>query len=327
MLYDLLLDEIRVHPGVESATASWQTPLQTGMSDWPARAERDGAEWLGADPNMVTLDYFQTLGIELVEGRLFDASDLARPEGSVIVSETAARRLFPDGSAVGRRVNVDFDAPVWREIVGVARDVRIRGLGSDPNPQTYFTMSDLPFGPIRTMRVTLRTSVSSAEIASALAGIMRRVDAEIPVGPVTSMEHQVAISMARERFLATVLGAFAGTALLLGMLGVYGLLAYDVTRGRREIGLRIALGATPGAMLGRVVGGALVVGFVGVAIGTAGALATGRLLDAFLYGVSSTDLVTLTGVGTVTLLAAATAGFIPGRRAAGTNPVTALKEG
>ena len=325
-LYRTLIDEIEAIPGVLSAAASWQTPLQTGMSDWPVRPDAEESEWVGADPNMVTNGYFETLGIGLTEGRLFDPSDLARAEGSVIVSETAARRLFPDGPAVGRLVNVDFDEPVWREIVGVVRDVRIRGLASEPRPQTYFTLSDVPFGPNPGLAVTLRTRGPVPGLSGALRDIMRRLDPNVPLGPVTSMEDQVGLSMARERFLATLLGAFAGTALLLGALGVYGLLAYDVSRRRREIGLRIAIGARPKSVLGGVVRGAAILGGVGVVIGTIGALAASRLLDGFLYGVSGSDPLTVSGVALAVLLVALLAGFVPARRAARVDPLVALRE-
>jgi predicted permease len=325
--YRTLLDEIEALPGVTSAAASWQTPLQSGMSDWPVRTSAEGAEWVGADPNMVTDSYFETLGIALVEGRLFEPSDLARPEGTVIVSETAARGLFPDGSAVGRLVNVNFDTPVWREIVGVVRDVRGRGLGSEPGPQTYFTLSDLPFAPNPALIVTLRTGAGPEQIGAAVTGIMRSLDPDVPVGPVVSMDEQVGASMASERFLATLLATFAGTALLLGALGVYGLLAYDVSQGRREIGLRMALGARPGAILGAVVGGALVLGVAGTLLGMAGALATGRLLESFLYGVSSTDPATVAAVVVVVLSTALIASVEPARRAAAVDPLSALREG
>ncbi len=324
-LYRTLLEDIDALPGVAAAAASWQTPLQTGMSDWPVRPKAEESEWVSADPNVVTNDYFETFGIRLVEGRLFDESDLARPEGSVLVSETAARRLFADGRAVGRLVNVNFDRPVWREVVGIVHDVRIRGLGSEPGPQTYFTLSALPFGPSPSLMVTVRTRRSAADLRGAMVDIMRRLDPDIPLGAVTSMEDQVGVSVARERFLTMLLGAFAGTALLLGAIGVYGLLAYDVSRRRREIGLRIALGARPAVVLGGVVRGALLLGAIGVVLGGAGALATSRLLEGFLYGVSSTDPLTVTGVAGVVLAAALLAGWVPARRAAAVDPLSALR--
>ncbi len=325
-LYRTLLDQVETIPGVNSATASWQTPLQAGMSDWPVQTNTEDAEWLSADPNMVSNSYFETLGIRLVEGRRFDDSDLARPEGAVIVSETAARRLFPDVGAVGRLVNINFDQTVWREIVGVVEDVHVRGLGSEPNPQTYVPFSDVPFGPNPSLTLTVNTGLPAATFRASLVEIMRGLDPDVPVGAVRAMDEQVALSMGRERFLATLLGAFAGAALLLGAIGVYGLLAYDVSRKRREIGLRIALGAQPRNVLGRVVGGALVLGGIGVTIGLAASFATARLLDGFLYGVSSTDVGTLGLVAAVVLSTALAAGFFPARRAASVDPLTTLRE-
>lgn len=325
-LYVQILESLEAVPGVESAAASWQTPLQVGMSDWPVRTNAEDAEWVGADPNLVTPAYFRTYGIELVSGRLFDRSDLARPDGAVILSETAARRLFPGESAVGRTVNVNFDAPVWREVVGVVRDIRGRGLGQDPRPQTYFTQSSVPFGAIATLTVAVRGRVTPGELREAASATLQRLDPDVPLGGVTALEDQVSRSVASERFLAILLGAFAGTALLLGCIGVYGVLAYDVSRRRREIGLRIALGARPGGVLAGVVRGALVLAGIGIGIGVAGALASGRLLEGWLYGVSSADPLHAITVGAVVLGAALLAGFLPARRAGAVSPLTALRE-
>ena len=170
-LYDPLLEQVEAVPGVTAAAASWQTPLQSGMSDWPVRSNLPDAEWVGADPNLVTNSYFETLDIRLVEGRLFDTSDLAREEGAVILSETAARRLFGDDSAIGRLVNINFDREVWREVVGVVADVRARGLGAEPRPQTYVPVSDVPFGPNASLTLTVRSSLTPAALRSALVDV------------------------------------------------------------------------------------------------------------------------------------------------------------
>lgn len=326
VLYDNLLAQVEAIPGVNSATASWQTPLQGGMSDWPIHTNVEEAEWLGADPNMVTNSYFETLGMRLVDGRFFDTSDLARDEGAVIMSETAARRLFGEGQAVGQLVNINFDQPIWREVVGVVADVRLRGLGREPSPQTYVPISNVPFGPNPSLTMTVKSGLTPAAFRTALVDVMRGIDPDVPVGQVRSMDGQVELSMGRERFLAVLLGTFASAALLLGAIGVYGILAYDVSRERREIGLRIALGAQPRGVLLRVVSRALAMGVIGVAIGVLGSLATARLLDGFLFGVSSTDGPTLAAVGAVVLTTAAMASFFPARRAAAVDPLVALRE-
>ncbi len=324
--YRTLLDRVEAMPGVTSASASWQTPLQNGMSDWPIQASVESAEWVSADPNQVSNSYFETLDISLVDGRLFDESDLARPEGAVIVGETAARQLFGEGRAVGRLVNINFDRPVWREIVGVVDDIRVRGMASEPRPQTYVPLVSVPFGPSPSLTLTIATGIPAATFRPALIEIMRSLDPDIPIGQVQSMDAQVSLSMGRERFLAILLGTFAGTTLLLGAIGVYGLLAYDVSRRRREIGLRIALGAHPRGVLGRVVRGALVLASIGVVIGLVGSLVTARLLEGLLFGVSSTDLGTLGLVSLIVMGTALAAGFFPARRAAALDPMTTLRE-
>ncbi|MDX1395768.1 MAG: ABC transporter permease [Gemmatimonadota bacterium] len=325
-LYDLLLPAVMAIPGVESATASWQTPLQSGMSDWPIRTNEAEAEWVGADPNYVADSYFETFGIELLRGRTFDATDRARAEGAVILSETAARGLFGDEPAIGRLVNLDFAEEVWRPVVGVVADVRARGLGAEPRPQTYVPISEVPFGPIPDLTLTVDTDLPPDAFRAALSDAMRDIDPNVPIGAVREMEGQVAHSMGRERFLAILLATFAGAALLLGAIGVYGLLAYDVSRRRREIGLRIALGARPDGMLRRFVGRAVMMGAAGIGLGLLGSVATARLLEGLLYGVSAIDAATLAFVAAVVLATAAAASFMPARKAARVDPLVALRE-
>lgn len=326
-LYGNLLAQIEAAPGVISAAASWQTPMQTGMSDWPLLPDiGESAEWHSADPNWVSVGYFQTLGMELVAGRLFEPSDLDRPEGVVILSETAAESLWPGSDAVGKRVNIDFSNAVWREVVGVVRDVKARGLGSPPRAQSYFPMVDVPFGPVPSMAVTIRTSVPADEIRAAVQRALSALDPAIPMGSVRSMTDQVDASMAGERFLSLLLLTFAFAALLLGAIGVYGSMAYMVSRRTHEIGLRIALGARPGAMLQKTVLQAVVLGSIGVTIGLGVAAASSRVLESFLFGVSRTDFTTFGMVAVVVLASTLLAAIVPGRRAASVDPIQALKQ-
>ena len=326
-LYGSLLAEVEAVPGVESATVAWQTPMQSGMSDWPLLADTgEDAQWVSADPNWVSNGYFETLGMELVAGRLFEPSDLERPEGVLVLGETAADRLWPGADPIGRRVNIDFSEPVWREVVGVVRDIKARGLSSPARPQSYIPMVETPLGAVPALTMIARTTLPAEEMRSAVQGALSALDPQIPLGSVRSMSAQVDASMANERFLSALLLTFAVAALLLGAIGVYGSMAYMVSRRTREIGVRIALGAMPGAVLRKTILQAMVLGVTGVAIGLGLAAGTSRVLERFLFGVAGTDVATFTVVAVVVLVSTLLAALVPGRRAAGVDPIRALKQ-
>ena len=325
-LYTTIEAELVALPGIESATASWQTPLQSAMSDWPVSPETAGeSNWVGADPNYVSLSYFDTYRIPLVAGRYFDRSDVDRAVGAVVLNETAARLMWPDEDAVGKRVNIDFSAPVWREVVGVVADIKGRELGQEARPQTYLTFAPGPFNSA-SLTLTVRSVLGTEDLRLALIDVMGRIDPDIPVGPVVSMDQQVESTLRVERLLSTLLTVFGVMALLLGSIGVYGLMAYSVQRRRREIGLRLALGAGRSGVQGLVVREGMALGAVGVVLGLGGAVAMGRLLQSFLYGVSQTDTVTLAVVSVTVLAVTGLASFGPARRAAMLDPLTTLRE-
>lgn len=325
-LYESLEARLRQVPGVEAVTASWQTPLQSGMSDWPLLPESgEDAEWRGADPNWVMPSYFDTYGIDVLEGRIFDRSDLDRDVGAVVLGEGAARDLWPGESAVGKRVNVNFPDPIWREVIGVVRDIRGRGLRDTPRLEWYMTMAPGPLGPNPNLTLTVKSSLSTAEVRRALIDALATIDPNVPVGPVVTMESQIARSISVERLLSVTLGFFGLLALALGTMGVYGLVSYSVEIRRREIGLRIALGAERSRVVGLVIGQGARLATFGVILGLGGAFYSGGLLESFLFGVTSRDAVTLgavcAAVTAVTLLSA----YLSARRATTVDPLTALR--
>lgn len=325
-LYEALETSVRALPGVAAVASSWQTPLQTGMSDWPLQAEgSQDAEWLSADPNLVSPSYFATMGIDVVAGRLFQPADFDRSEGVVVVNETAAHRLWPNGNAVGRRVNFDFSTPVWRQVVGVVADVKGRGLGVDARPQWYMTFGASPFARLARLTLSVRTTMGEARLHSSLVRILAGIDPDVPVGPVTSMEHRISGSLIEQRVLSGMLSAFGVLALLLGSSGVFGLIAYTVQTRRREIGLRMAIGASRPGVVRLMVGQALLLGLVGLVLGLAGATGAGRLLEGFLYGVSPADGLTLGAVALVVLGVIGCAGLLPALRAGSLDPLDVLK--
>lgn len=326
-LYRLIEDRVAEVPEVEWVAASWQTPLQAGMSDWPVMPRRDGeSEWYSADPNLVGADFFHAYQMEIVEGRGFEPADAEREPAPVILNRHGASRLFGDQAAVGQFVNLSFGEPVWREVIGVVEDIRGRGLAQEPTVQTYMTFGSGPFASNPSLMLNIRGDVGAESLRRAVTDVVGAIDSEIPVGPVRGMEAVIADSLARERLLSVLLTVFAATALLLGSIGVYGVISYSVGRRTREIGLRIAVGARPGEVLSLVVRQGLLLGAIGVALGIVASLGTGRLLEGFLFGVSQTDVPTLVLVGAGMLFVAAVASFLPARRAAGVDPLTALRE-
>lgn len=327
LLYTRLIDRVEELEGVEAAAASWQTPQQTQMSDWPVFPERTAeSEWFSADPNLVSPGYFDTYGIELVAGRLFERGDADRAVGPVILNRTGAERLWPGQSAIGHRVNLSFGDPVWREVVGVVEDVRGRGLAEEPRVQTYMTFGEGPYASIPSLTLTTRGRLAGDALSRQIQGILAGIDSDIPVGGARSLEAQVASTVARERLLSVLLTVFAGVTLLLGAIGVYGIVSISVRRRTREIGLRIAIGARPESVLARVVRQGLAMGGLGVGIGIGATYVTGRLLESFLYDVSRADPTTLVLVSAGVLAVSVMASFIPARRAAAVDPLTALRD-
>jgi putative ABC transport system permease protein len=326
-LYENIESSLGAFAGVEAVAASWQTPLQASVSDWPVMPNvGDDPEWHSADPNLVTPAYFETYQVPLIAGRYFDSGDLDRSVGVVILNETAANRIFPDGEAVGRSVNLDFSSPQWREVVGVVSDIKGRGLGQESTAQTYMTLAPGPFSGMTGLTLTVRSALTSEQLRAALVDVMAGIDADIPVGAVHSMDEQLDATLAIERLLSALLSVFGAVALLLGSVGVYGLMAYSVHQRRKEIGLRMAMGADKAGVLGLIVRQGMTLGVIGVVIGIVGAVGAGRLLEGSLFGVTSTDVPTLSAVSLTILGVTALASYRPARRAASIDPLAVLRE-
>jgi putative ABC transport system permease protein len=276
------------------------------------------------DDRRISPDYFKTVGTELVAGRFFTKYDGKDAPLVVIVNETLANGFY-QGAAVGKRIRVGgrFDSKEpWREIVGVVRDVKQSSLRAESRSQFYVPLAQRTGNE---MSVVVRTAGSPLQAVEPIRAIIREIDPRQPIGNIRTMRQVLDDSVARQRFTTTLLGIFSFTALLLSVIGLYGLLAYTVAQRTREIGVRVALGADRMHILRTVMGQGMIYVLGGVVVGLLGAVALGRVMSSLLFGVSATDPVTYAAVVLVLIAVAAAATWIPARRAARVDPVVALR--
>ncbi len=337
-LYGRLLDRLQEIPGVSSASA------MTGLPpDRPVDANDTDIDGYTAPPEgpfenvdyyqFVMADYFETMGIPIVQGRGFEAADAASSGLVAVVNETLARTFWKDRNPIGQRLKPGFgDQIPWFTVVGVARDVKQGGVDDKTGTEFYFFVdqaANAP-GPLATapasMNVVMRTTLPAGALATAVEQAVREADPSVPVVRLREMEDVFAESISRPRLLAQLLGGFAGLALLLAAIGTFGVLSYMVTERRREIGIRMALGANQGRVIGLVVRQGLIVVGVGLAAGLAGALGLNRLFASLLFGVSATDPTTFVAVAATIGLVAALACWLPAWRASRVEPTVVLRD-
>ena len=321
-----LLERIEQVPQVQSSGAVSFLPLTglgaaTGYQVVGQPAPPRGEEPV-ADVRVITSDYFKALGIPLIRGRLFDENQPADAVNRVIVNEALARRHWPNEDPIGKRIVVSWDKDIEDEIIGVVGDVRHAGLEAEPRAMTYWPIARSPYGA---MALAIRTSGDPTTVVSVIRGILRERDAELALADVKTMDEVVSRSVAERRLMMTLLAIFAGAALLLAAVGIYGVIAYSVTQRTQEIGIRLALGAQRSSVLRMIVGHALVLALSGVAIGTLGAVFLTRLMSGLLFGVTRFDPLTFAVVGAGLTAVALLASYLPGRRATRVDPVVALR--
>jgi putative ABC transport system permease protein len=273
--------------------------------------------------------YFAALRIPLLRGRMFDSRDNQHTPKVAIINETAARRYWPDGNPIGKRILSGLDDKDWSTIIGVVGDVKHTGLDAAANPETYYHYLQIPAEAMNiaegTMALVIRTSSDPEGIVSAVRGELRSLDPGQPIFNVHSMQDVVTGSIAQPRFRTVLVSAFAGLALVLAALGLYGVVAYSVSQRMTELGVRVALGAQPSAILKLVLFHAGGLAAIGLAIGVAISFAASRIVSKFLFGIQADDPVTLVVVSLVVLLVALAASLAPGFRAARVDPVIALR--
>jgi putative ABC transport system permease protein len=264
--------------------------------------------------------YFQAMQIPLRQGRLFTERDTEGTPRVLIVNETMARRYWPNQDPIGKRVGTGAPKD-WMPVVGVIGDVRHMSLKQEPDAEIY-----LPYAqnPQPSMNLVMRTSSDPLRLAPIVRRVVLELDPEQPVSHVASMEKAWSNSMARNRFSALLLGIFAAAALTLAVIGIYGVISFSVMHRRREIGIRMALGARSGDVLRMVVGQGALLALVGVGVGVVSALALTRIISSLLYGVKATDPRVFLGVSLLFVAIALLASYVPARRAARVDPMVAL---
>ena len=327
--YQGTIEELRRLPGVQSATAVYCAPLVGRcwgsvytLSDRPVprRGDLPSSHWNVAEPS-----YFATVGIPLREGRYPTEADGADSPMVAVVNESFARKWWPRGGAIGKRIRQGFpdhDQSVY-EIVGVVADVRQEGLDVDVKTEVFIPWAQ---NPMPGMTFVLRTTVSPMSLAKPAIAAVHRVDPDQSVSHVVPMTEFVSESVATRRFTTTLLGLFGVLALVLASVGIYGVVSFGVAERRREIGIRTALGAKPRDVLRLVVGGALRLAAVGMAAGAIAALGLSRLLASLLFGVGPSDPATYAGVILLLSSVVLAACVIPARGALRVDPNTVLRD-
>jgi putative ABC transport system permease protein len=330
-----LLDRLRAQPGVSAAGAVTGLPLRSTRGDLnfqiQGRQTPAGTLSRRADWQVVTPGYFDAMRMRVVRGRGIDAGDRADTPGVIVFNEAAAKLHWPNGDAIGARLRLGGNAgPGLVTVVGIVNDVRTGSLRTAPRPEMYlahtqFRMFGRGTEPVRTMSVVLRAQGAPAPLADALRREVLALDPTLAVDRIQTMDSVRRVSVARLEFVTTLLGVFAALALTVALVGVYGVMAYSIALRRREIGLRVALGANPGRVVAFVLRQGLTPAAAGIAAGVLGGVLASRLLAAQLFEIAPHDpltaAVTAAAVGAIALLAC----FVPARRAARLDPSSALR--
>jgi predicted permease len=325
--FNELLNRVEAIPGVQSASAINHLPL--GGDVWSLGFTIEGrpaplpGETQSAVYRIVRPRYFQTMGATLITGRDFTERDADAAPGVVIINEAFARRYFPGDDPLGKRISVSNDRLNPHEIVGVIRDAKQSELTSAPNPETYLPHQQAA-GP-RGMTLVIRSASDPAALAQVVQREVWAIDKNLPVSEVRTMEEVVAESIGPQRFNMILLSLFAGVALLLAAVGIYGVMSYTVTQRMHEIGVRMALGASRSDILRLVVKQGMVLALIGVGLGLLGALAVTRLMTSLLFNISPTDSLTFVVVSVVLTAVALIACYIPARRATNVDPMIVLR--
>jgi putative ABC transport system permease protein len=284
---------------------------------------RQGEPPLPADLRGVTPGYFKALGIPLIQGRIFADTDKADAPPVAVIDETLAKRFWPDGNAVGKRIKwIRSETPL--EVVGVVGAIKHVGLAEPAHETVYFPYMQYPRSP--SMSFTVRSSGDPLALAGTVRGRVWALDSNQPVSDVTPMSELVWKSIARQRLNMVLLSIFAAVALVLAVVGIYGMVSYVVVQRNREIGIRMALGAPPYNIFRLILGQAMVLALVGIGLGLLLSFALTQLMASLLFGVNATDPLTFLSLTLFLMAIIIVASFFPARRAMQVSPVVAIAE-
>jgi putative ABC transport system permease protein len=330
-----VLDRVRTLPGVQSAGLIDSLPLSDDGSHQPISVEGRPAAAMADLPEvevrLISPGYMSAMHIPLLRGRDIDDSDVAGRPGAVLISESMAKFFWPNEDPIGKRLTLYFFPELTRVVVGVVADVKISAMNETrPEPTLYYPLTQMSaargenwesFG----MNLAVRTNAAPLSVVPAITNSIREIDAEVPLLNIRTMDDSVSGSLSPARFTMLLLGAFAGLALLLAVVGIYSVMSYSVSRRTNEIGIRVALGASRSNVLLLVVRQGLMLALIGSAIGITGALMLSRVMRSQLYGVQPTDPVTFVTVASLLMVVVLAASYIPARRAMRVDPIVALR--
>ena len=326
--YRQLWERLEHSPGAIAAGGVTSLPLSEAFAWTPitveGRTPLPGEKFLNADERIVGGHYFEAMEIPLRRGRFFNEQDDSTKPVAVIVDEYMADQLWPGQDPIGKRIQI-VELPSkdpWQTVVGVVGRVKQDALDSDPRIAFYLAQTQFP---TRAMTVAFRGRTDPTAMLSASKKELQNIDPDLPMYYVRTMEQRVNESLARRRFSMLLLGVFASVALVLATIGIYGVMAYLVNQGTRELGIRIALGASQRNILSLVVRQGMALAFSGVTIGLAAAFLFTRLIRSLLFGVEATDPITFAGIALLLAMIALLASYIPAQRAARINPLTSLR--
>jgi predicted permease len=313
-------------PGVEGVAPGWTPYIADNMnnSGFKVEGEPDKGDHGGAeDVNAVGNTFFATMGIPMIAGRSFGPQDTASSPKVAIINQALAKSRFPNVNPVGKRFRTDGNGDAWVQIVGICADTRYATLRDDPPPQFF-----LPYvqqARVGGMTYAIRTHLPVASLVPALRDVVRSADRDLPLIDIRTQKEQIEANMQMERAFAALTSGFGVLALALACVGIYGIMAYSVAQRINEIGIRLALGAQTQQVRSMILRESTWLSAAGIVVGLAGAVGLTRLVKSMLYGVSPNDPMTLLAGIAILLAVALAASWIPARRAASVQPMTALR--
>ncbi len=338
IFYTQLIERVRALPGVEAAGGINHLPLAGDMWGWPFTIEGRPKPLPGESPigvyRIVMPGYFETMRLPVLRGREIASSDDANALGVAMINESAVQRYWPNEDSIGKHISFSSDkssTPQWLTVIGIVRNAKQEDWAAVAFPEVYLAaLQNSAFLGEREshasyITLVVRTAGEPAALASTVKNAVWSFDRNLAISEVLTMDDVVAVANAQPRFEMTLLAAFAGVALLLAAVGIYGVMSYSVARRTHEIGIRISLGASRTDVLRMVIRQAMILALTGSAVGIIGALLLSRLMTSFLYGVRPTDPVTFSGVAIMLAIVALAASYIPARRAMRVDPMIALR--